>query len=89
MADLKNRLRGGLEQAEKGENAPAFVAFARELRQSLESYFAISERVAERRAVSGGFSLAEVIAEARARLARQDDEESNRPGEICELGPAG
>jgi hypothetical protein len=46
------------------------VAFARELRQSLESYFAISERVAEQtRAVSGGFSLAGIIAEARKRIA--------------------
>lgn len=48
LADLKCRLRRGLERAEKAENAPAFVAFARELRQALESYFTISERVAEK-----------------------------------------
>ena len=90
MADVKARLRRGMEQAEKAENASAFVAFAREHRQSLESYFAISERVAERtRAVSSGFSLAEVIAKARARVAMVDEEESCRSTEIRELGREG
>ena len=74
MANVKARLRRGLEQAEKAENAPAFVAFARELRQSLESYFDMSERLAERRAISGGFSLVGIIEAARKRVAEPDDE---------------
>jgi len=54
MADLKDRLRRGVEQAEATANPAAFVAFARELRQSLESYFAISEKIAQNARGSGG-----------------------------------
>lgn len=46
MAELKNKLRAGLEQAEQAGNAPAFVAFARELRQSLEAYFGMASAIA-------------------------------------------
>jgi hypothetical protein len=53
MADLKDRLGRGMEQAESAGNSVAFVAFARAFRQCLESYFAISERVAERKPTSG------------------------------------
>jgi hypothetical protein len=48
MADMKDRLRRGLEQAEAAQNPVAFIAFAREFRQCLESYFDISARMADR-----------------------------------------
>src|SRR5262249_37050651 len=48
MSELKDRLRHGLEQAEAAGNPVAFVSFAREIRQCLESYFTISERIAEK-----------------------------------------
>ena len=54
MADLKDRLRRGVEQAEKQANPAAFCAFAREFRQTLESYFAISEKIAQKARESGG-----------------------------------
>jgi hypothetical protein len=53
MAELKDHLRRGLEQAERARNPAAFVSFARELRQCLESYFSISERIAERARTDG------------------------------------
>ena len=71
MAGLKTRLQYGLEQAEKGGNAAAFVAFAREFRQCLESYFEMADRIASK--VGGAIpdrpGLAEIIAEARKRVA--------------------
>lgn len=53
MIELKNRLWRGLEQAEKARNPAAFVTFARELRQCLESYFSIYERIADRARTNG------------------------------------
>ena len=73
MAGLKTRLQCGLEHAEKGGNAAAFVAFAREFRQCLESYFEMSERIAAKNQVgsANGRGLAEMIAKARARVERE------------------
>lgn len=48
MGELKSKLRIGLDDAAKNRNAPGFVAFARELRQTLESYFDLTERMAAR-----------------------------------------
>lgn len=48
MAHLKARLRSGLEQAEAARNPHAFLGFSREYRATLEAYFAISERMAEK-----------------------------------------
>ena len=48
MRELKDRLRHGLDQAEGAGNPAAFVAFAREFRQCLESYFDICEKIGAR-----------------------------------------
>jgi len=42
-----------LAQAERTGNAAGFLAFAREYRQTLESYFDITERMAERGGTGG------------------------------------
>jgi hypothetical protein len=72
MNDLKERLRRGLNLAESAGNAGAFVAFGREFRQTLEAYFGISDRMAQRefiRAGTSGGTLGERIAAARRRVA--------------------
>jgi hypothetical protein len=70
MADLKSRLRNGLDQAERAGNMAAVVAFAREQRQCLEAYFDMADRIATKiRITTDGLGLAERIAEARKRVA--------------------
>ena len=70
MAELKSRLRNGLDQAERAGNMAAFVAFAREHRQCLESYFEMADRIASKvRLGADGRGLAEIVAEARKRVA--------------------
>jgi hypothetical protein len=75
MGDLKARLRRGLEQAEKAANAAAFVAFARELRQTLEAYFDISERVAEKTSANS---------EVRLRVVYGDKQKTGPERNVCE-----
>ena len=53
MSELKDRLWRGLEQAETARNPAAFVSFAREFRQCLESYFHISEGIADKARANG------------------------------------
>jgi hypothetical protein len=81
MAELKSRLRNGLDQAERAGNMAAFVAFAREHRQCLESYFDMSERIASK--VGGAIpdrpGLAEIIAEARRRVGREQGQPCGAP----------
>ena len=48
MAHLKAQLRSGLDQAEAAGNPQAFLGFSREYRATLEAYFTISERMAEK-----------------------------------------
>jgi len=73
MWELKSKLRSGLDEAEKSRNAAGFVAFARVLRQTLESYFDISERVAEKANEDG---------EVRLRVVYGDEQKADR--NICE-----
>jgi hypothetical protein len=56
MAHLKAQLRSGLDQAEEAGNAHAFLGFSREYRATLEAYFAISERMAEKAQDPGSLS---------------------------------
>jgi hypothetical protein len=48
MAHLKAQLRCGLDQAEAAGNPQAFLSFSREYRATLEAYFTITERMAEK-----------------------------------------
>jgi hypothetical protein len=47
MADLKDKFRSALEQAERARNPAAFVALGREFRQCLEAYFDMARAVAD------------------------------------------
>ena len=80
MAGLKSRLRNGLDQAERAGNMAAFVAFAREHRQCLESYFDMADRIASKvqEAIPDRPGLAEIVKEARERARRIDAERRQR-----------
>jgi hypothetical protein len=92
MNDLKERLRRRLNLAESAGNTGAFVAFGREFRQTLESYFGISDRMAQRELIQAGTnrgSLGERIeaarqrlAEARQRLAEDDKSQAGEPDPV-------
>jgi hypothetical protein len=75
MRELKSRLRSGLDEAGKSGNAAGFVAFARELRQTLESYFDISERVAEKARANGQVDI---------RVVYGDDGHKTAGRNVCE-----
>ena len=53
IAELREKLRRGLAQAEQAGSGAAMVAFAREYRNTLETFFNIADRMAERAAESG------------------------------------
>jgi hypothetical protein len=93
MAELNSRLRNGLDQAERAGNMAAFVAFAREHRQCLESYFEMADRIANKvRLTTDGLRLAERIAAARKRVANMREtrgmdvtlESAKRPAKALE-----
>jgi hypothetical protein len=72
MATLMARLWRGLDASEKANSPAALVAFAREVRQCLESYSGISNsRLTQ--AGATGTALANRIAQARGRLKEARD----------------
>jgi len=80
MAELKSRPRNGLDQAERAGKMAAFVAFAREHRQCLESYFEMADRIASKlRLGADGRGLAEIIAAARRRVGREQGQPCGAP----------
>jgi hypothetical protein len=93
MADLMARLWRGLDASEKANSPAALVAFAREVRQCLESYSGISNAS---RLIQGGTSegtLAERVATGRRRLAEarsqltEDESQSQDDASLKSLGP--
>lgn len=53
MSELRDKLSRGLDAAEQSGSAGGVVAFGRELRNTLEAYFKITDRMAERATESG------------------------------------
>jgi hypothetical protein len=49
MSELRDKLRHGLAEAEQAGSGAGVVAFLRELRNTLESYFNITDRIAKRK----------------------------------------
>jgi hypothetical protein len=101
MAHLKAQLRSGLDQAQAARNPQAFPSFSREYRATLEAYFTITERMAEKAQGPGSLTSKgiedlchllgidratdEELEEARRLL----DERLAECGETLRLGPQG
>ena len=52
IAELREKLRRGLAEAEQAGSGAGIIAFAKEYRNTLETYFNIADRIAERAAES-------------------------------------
>ncbi len=61
LQQLKNRLRSGLTEAENQRSSAGIVAFSREYRQTLETYFSITEKMADRAAKADAKDNAMVV----------------------------
>ncbi len=63
MSELRDKLRHGLAEAELAGSGAGVVAFSRELRNTLESYFQIQDRMAQRKIESGEGKHMHVVVE--------------------------